>query len=140
MTTQEELEAKEIELLIEDEEIYDLETLITGGTDVKIPITISYPKEDGRKVKAAAMIRPVTATEWNNAVRKGMNQNMLSSPDVELLKKALYTKKGEAFPVELIEALPAGVVTALARMVADVSGVEFDKDAAENAIRKMAGF
>ena len=139
MTT-DDLQAKEIELLSEDEEIFDLETLITGGTENKIPITISYPKEDGGKVKAAAMIRPVTAIEWNNAVRRGMNKNMLSSPDLELLKKALYTKNGDPFPLDLVEKLPAGVVTAISRKISDISGIEVDKEAAEKVLEKMAGF
>ena len=140
MTTKEELEAKEIELLTEDEEIFDLESLITSGADNKIPIIISYPMEDGRKAKAAAMIRPVTAIEWNNALRKGFNQNSLSSPDVEILKKGLYNKNGDPFSIEAIESLPAGVVSELARMIAKVSGVEFNKSDAEKVMKDMMGF
>ena len=124
MTDIEKLQAEELANLSENEEIFDLETLITDGADARIPITVEYPRKDGKIVKAAAMVRPLTTVEWNNATRFNKNNNN----DVELVKIGLYTKKGEPFPPELVEKLPAGLIMKILEKIAEVSGVDlYDK-------------
>ena len=55
-------------LRVNPEEIFNLESLITDGADARVPIEIDFPTKNGKK-KAAAMIRPLTNVEWNNALR-----------------------------------------------------------------------
>ena len=47
-------------------EISSLESLITEGSELTIPITFDFPTKNGMK-KASAIIRPLTASEWENA-------------------------------------------------------------------------
>ena len=103
------LQEKEL-IALSDDEVFDLESLITDGTDAKVPITIKFPTRDGRTVKAAAMIRPLNSVEWNNSTRLNRSKSEKTTNEIELLKKALYTKDGKPFPKDLIEKIPAGVV------------------------------
>jgi hypothetical protein len=124
-------------LALSDEEVFDLEALITDGANAKIPITITYPK-DGKTVKAAAMIRPLTNVEWNNCVRLQRKPGDKTSNEVELVKKALYTKTGEPFPPQLVDKLPNGVVMELVKQISIISGVDYDEQIRLTA--QMLGF
>lgn len=123
MTDIEKLQAEELANLNENEEIFDLESLVTDGADARIPITVEYPKKDGTMVKAGAMIRPLTNIEWNNATRLNRKNNGTTN-EVELVKIGLYTKKGEQFPPQLVEKLPAGLILKIVEQLAEVSGID----------------
>ena len=134
---------KEEELMqLNEEEVYDLETLVTDGKDARFPVQIKYPKqmEDGsfRMVNAAAMIRPLTNVEWNNSTRMNRGANSKTSNEVELLKKALYKTNGEQMPAAVVEALPNGVVQKLVTEVGRISGVDIEENM--KVAKEMLGF
>ena len=132
---------EEIENLSHEEELFDLESLITDGKDAKIPIEITFPKPDGTgEVKATAMIRPLTNIEVNNATRLGLNKNIDTTYELELLKTGLYTSKGEPFPDELINKIPSGVVNELAREISRVSGIQINNEENMRLAKEMMGF
>ena len=132
---------EEIENLSHEEELFDLESLITDGKDAKIPIEITFPKADGTgEVKATAMIRPLTNIEVNNATRLGLNKNIDTTYELELLKTGLYTSKGEPFPDELINKIPSGVVNELAREISRVSGIQINNEENMRLAKEMMGF
>lgn len=134
-----ELREKELKSLTqEEEEIFELETLITDGADARIPVIISYPRPDGRIVKGAVLIRPLTNLEWNNAVRFQRKPGDTTTNEVELLKLALYTKDGKQFPPELVEKLPNGVVLELVKEVSKASGIDWEENI--RLAQKMMGF
>lgn len=134
-----ELREKELKSLTqEEEEIFELETLITDGADARIPVIISYPRPDGRIVKGAVLIRPLTNVEWNNAVRFQRKPGDTTTNEVELLKLALYTKDGKQFPPELVEKLPNGVVLELVKEVSKASGIDWEENI--RLAQKMMGF
>lgn len=139
-----ELQKEEMERLSEEEEIFDLETLITGGTDVKYNVVIQFPKQEAdgtfRSVKASAIIRPLNNVEWNNALTIGFNKAYNTSAEVEIVKKGLFTKSGEQFPSDLIDDMDAGVVTQLARKIADISGVSLNREVSTDFIKDLVGF
>ena len=134
-----ELREKELKSLTqEEEEIFELETLITDGADARIPVIISYPRPDGRIVKGAVLIRPLTNVEWNNAVRFQRKPGDTTTNEVELLKLALYTKDGKQFPPQLVEKLPNGVVLELVKEVSKASGIDWEENI--RLAQKMMGF
>lgn len=126
----------------EDEEIFELEALISDGVDARFPVKITYPKQedDGtyRMVTAGALIRPLSNIEWNNATRLKRSPNSKTTNEVELLKKALYTRDNKQFPPKLVEGLPNGVVLNLVNEVARISGVNVEEQ--EKLAKEMMGF
>lgn len=123
MTDINKLQEEEIENLSQEEELYDLETLILDGVDAKIPIIIDFPTKDGIK-KVGAMIKPLTAVEWNNAVR--LSQKIKdSTSELEIVKLGLFDKNGEPFNYDLLLKMPNGVVKDIFYQIADISGVKF---------------
>ena len=136
--TKKDKKAEELIKLSEEEEIFNLESLITDGADARIPIEIDFPTKNGKK-KAAAMIRPLTNVEWNNALRIA-RKNFKTTNEIELLKMALYTKEGEPFPKELVEKLPNGVVMKLVQTSGEISGIEVTEENMKMAKEMLAGF
>ena len=123
MTDINKLQEEEIENLSQEEELYDLETLILDCVDAKIPIIIDFPTKDGIK-KVGAMIKPLTAVEWNNAVR--LSQKIKdSTSELEIVKLGLFDKNGEPFNYDLLLKMPNGVVKDIFYQIADISGVKF---------------
>ena len=126
---------------LNNDEVFDLEALITDGADARVPVKITFPKQepDGtiRMVQAGAMIRPLTNLEWNNAVRK-KKQGLSTTDEVELLKMALYTMKGEQMPSEVVEKIPNGVTIELVKEVARISGVDIEANL--RLARDIVGF
>jgi len=140
MTDVNKLREEELEMLSkEDEEIFDLESLITDGVDAKIPIVIKYPK-DGKTVRAGALIRPLSNIEWNNATRLNRAPTSKTTNEVELVKKALYTRSGEQFPPKLVEQMPNGVIMELVKQIAHISGVDIDSKENIRMAKEMMGF
>ena len=121
----------------EEEVIYDLESLILDGVDSKIPIVIDFPTSNGIK-KVGALIKPLTAVEWNNAIRLA-NKLKDSTSEIEIVKIGLFSKDGEAFSYDLIMKMPSGVVKDIFYKIADVSGVKFSEQEI-GILEAMMGF
>lgn len=136
--TKKDKKTEELIKLAEEEEIFNLESLITDGADARIPIEINFPTKEGTK-KAAAMIRPLTNVEWNNATRIA-RKNFTTTNEIELLKMALYTKDGEPFPKELVEKIPNGVIVKLVQKLSEISGVEITEENIKMAKEMLEGF
>ena len=118
---------------LNNEDVFDLESLITDGADARVPVRISFPKyeKDGtmRTVQAGALIRPLTNIEWNNAIKRNRNDYTNKTTDeIELLKKALYNTNEEQMPAEIVELIPAGVVSELVKEVARISGIDIEEN------------
>ena len=101
----------------------NLEDLILLGEDKKIPVMIEYPTDDGRIVKAKALVKQVTLREMDDLK---INKSDVIGTNVKLLQKALFTKNGENFTEEMILSLPMGVVNALSEKIMELSGVRTD--------------
>lgn len=136
--TKKDKKAEELIKLSEEEEIFNLESLITDGADARVPIEIKFPTKTGTK-RAAAMIRPLTNVEWNNAIRIA-RKNFTTTNEIELLKIALYTKDGEPFPKELVEKIPNGVVIKLVQILSEISGIEITEENMKMAKEMLKGF
>lgn len=121
----------------EEEVIYDLESLILDGVDSKVPIVIDFPTTEGVK-KVGALIKPLTAVEWNNAIRLA-NKLKDSTSEIEIVKIGLFSKDGEAFSYDLIMKMPSGVVKDIFYKIADVSGVKFSEQEI-GILEAMMGF
>ena len=104
------------ELRIEqDDELFDLETLITEGADAIIPITIEFP--DGKC--AAAKIKPISTAQFRSLYTADKAELI-----VNLLEIGLLNKKGEPLSRGLIEAMPLGVTARISEQICTVSGLE----------------
>ena len=128
----------EIEKLSEEEELFDLETLILDGVDSKIPIIIDFPTTTGYK-KVAAMVKPLTSPQWDSAVKLSRKIRD-STAEIEVLKLGLLDKNGEPFSYDLILKMPNGVVQEIFKKIADVSGVKLTLDGNEEIIDRLMGF
>ena len=100
-----------------DEEFFDLEALITEGTDAKVPITIEFP--NGKKAKA--LIRPVLAEDLKII---GFNFDNPFAVMTEILKIALLNSNGEPLPEKLVDGLPAGLPIKISQEIFKISGIE----------------
>lgn len=134
----EEIEQKELEKLSKNEEIFNLEDLILDGIDNKIPITFDYPLPNGSVKKMGAMIRPLTASEWNTCSMKAIRQN--KSMAVEVVKLSLMGTNGETIKNELIEKMPVGVITGLFDKISEISGIKNNEEEQNKLIMDMMGF
>lgn len=100
-----------------DEEFFDLETLITEGIDAREPITIEFPNGN----RAKALIRPVLAEDLKII---GFNFNNPFAVMTEILKIALFNSNGEPLPEKLVDGLPAGLPIKIAQEIFKISGIE----------------
>ena len=138
MVTENELHEKqleEIERLSQEEDIIDLEQLITAGTEVKIPITFIYPNTDK---KVGAIIRPLTSNEWNNCIRK--MAKFQTSFQLEIVKVGLLNMKEEKIPSKLIEQLTQGAINEIYNKIAEASGIHESTEDMVEATKKLMGF
>ena len=111
------------ELMIkQDEELFDLETLITDGVDARVPITIEFP--NGKK--AQAMIKPISTGEFQTIYTRDTS-NLL----VNVLEAGLMNKDGEPLPRNLLEAMPIGLPAKITQQIFEISGIETDPEDAE---------
>lgn len=117
MTNIEELKEEEIAQL--DGEL-NLEDLIILGDDTKIPIIIKFPKPNGEKVTAKALVKQLTLKELGDL---RTNQNVAKA-NTTILEKSLFKQDGTSFTAKEINSLPIGVVNAIANKVMELSGVE----------------
>lgn len=132
---------EEIKKLQEDSdnrEVIDLEDLLLEGIEAKIPIVIDFPMPDGTFKKVGAMIRPLTASEWNTCSLKLARQG--KSMAEEVVKLGLLDKEGKNIPKRLIEQLPSGVTTAIFEEIAKASGIKQNKEEQLELVKEMMGF
>ena len=111
--------------LLEDitlEEV-NLEELIVLGEDKKIPIVISYPTEDGKQIKAKALIKQLTLKEMD---KLQTSREDLSSFNMRILEEALFKSNGDTFTEKELEHLPLGVVNSIGEKILELSGVNID--------------
>lgn len=136
MTDINELQKQELEQL-NNEETFSLESLITEGTELRIPITFDFPTKNGLK-KASAIIRPLTASEWETA----QNYAIKTKKDfmLKILEKGLLNDDGEPLPFELLKAMPFGVVNEIYLRIADVSGVKLNQKEQYEFTKELLGF
>lgn len=127
---------KEIEEL-QNGDVLSLETLITEGTELRIPITFDFPTQNGLK-KASAIIRPLTAVEWENAQNYAIKHKRDFA--VKILEKGLLNDDGKELPYELIKKLPFGVVNEIYKRIADVSGVKENREEQFELTKELMGF
>lgn len=102
-----------------DDEYFDLETLITEGTEAKIPIIIEFP--NGKKAKA--LIKPILAEDL-----KTVNFDFDKPFEViaEILKMCLFNSKGEQLSEKFINGLPAGLPMEIGMEIFKISGIEIN--------------
>lgn len=105
------------------EEEWDLEELILLGDDKKIPILIEYPKPDGKRVKAKALIKQLTINEIDTVKTKQENQLQAA---MLVLQKALFKSNGEPFSKNELKRLPIGVLTEISDKILEISGINED--------------
>ena len=124
MSDVDELQQKEIEEIMNQDtnntdELFELETILTEGTNAKIPYNFIYPNTNKR---VGVLLKPLTTQEYTSAINRGKlkDHNFLT----ELLKISLFDLKENPFPSNKIEQLPAGVVTGIVTKISEISGVE----------------
>lgn len=122
---------KEVEHLSKEDEIFELDQIITEGVNAKIPFSFIYPNTNK---KVGVMVRPLSTNEYQKAIliSKRLKTNFL----VELAKLGVYKMDESKFPNELLEELPAGVVTTITNEINRISGVEL-VDGSEEAQQKI---
>lgn len=118
---EDELNALNNEGIVELEEEVNLEELLILGEDKKIPIIISYPREDGKRIKAKALVKQLTLKELDKIQ---INRNNALRSNVMILEKALFKQDGSTFTSEELLALPIGVVNAIGNKILELSGVD----------------
>lgn len=121
---------KELEFNTE-EEYYDLETLITEGTDANIPIVIEFP--NGKK--AQARIRPISTGEFST-IYNGDAAELL----VNVLSTALMNKNGEPLSSSLIEAMPVGLPAKIVQQIFEISGIKTNPEDQEKLKEELELF
>ena len=134
MTDIKKLQEEELASLSTDNEVLDLESLITDGANAKVPVEVTYKGKS-----YGAILKPLTSPEWNNATRIGLGSTN-SSAELELLKLGLYTKNDKKFPVQVIEELPAGVIMELSKELARISGISINIEDNMKLAKDMLGF
>lgn len=133
---------EEIEMLSQENEVFDLETLIVDGADARIPIEVEFPiyKNGELKYKKyGVMIKPLKSSELTNATQKGLRDSN-SDVNTEIVKLGLCRKTGAQYSPEIVEKLPAGVINKLTEKICEISGIHQDKEKNNELIREMMGF
>lgn len=137
MANIEELKQEELNQLTEDKPVASLEELITNGANLKVPITFDFPTQDGVK-QVNAVIRPLTSSEWEEATNYAMKHKKNFA--LKILEKGLLNIDETPLTMELLELMPVGVVTAIYRRIADISGVKQDKKEQFQFTKELLGF
>ena len=120
-----------------DEELFTLESLITEGADLQIPITFNYPTKKGLK-KVSAIIRPLTSAEWEECTNYAIRNKRDFA--IKVLEKGLLNDDGKTIPLELLKQMPVGVVNELYTRIGDISGVKQDKQEQYELTKELLGF
>lgn len=118
----------------ENAKVMNLESLITGGIDAIIPITITYMGQD-----FSANIRPINAIENNEVTQKYINKR--ESVTLNTVKKCLLKDDGKNYTIAELEKIPVGVIQNIYNKIQEISGIE--NTASEDdmkMIRELMGF
>lgn len=135
--TIEELKQEEINNLTETNEAFSLEALIEEGSDLTIPITFDYPTKKGI-IKASAIIRPLTTSEWENAQSYAMRNKR--DFIIKVLEKGLLNDNGEPLPENLLRKMPFGVASEIYIRISDASGIKQNKEEQYKFTKDLLGF
>lgn len=103
----------------------NLEDLIILGEDCHIPVSIEFPKPNGEKTKAKALIKQLTVKEMKKIQLKGKDELEIA---IEVLNTALLKQDGSNFTREQILYLPLGVVRKLSGKILELSGLNMDEE------------
>ena len=132
----------EIEMLSQEEEIFDLESLIVDGADARVYIEIGFPiYRDGevKYSKYGAIIKPLPSSVFTNATQIGL-KNPGTDVNTEIVKAGLCNKDGEAFPSEVVKKLPAGVIIEIANKICEISGIKQNDEDQAKLVKEVMGF
>ena len=128
---------KEIEELSQEQQLFNLEEVITKGKEAKIPYEFKYPNTD--KI-VGVQIRPLTTEEYTKAIKQGQlaNHNLF----IEILKIGLFDMEGNPFPQEILLELPAGVVADISTKITEISGFnqQSNEEKQKEVTDKLLGF
>lgn len=126
MKSIEDEKAKEIEHLSQETEILELDQVLTEGINAKIPFTFTYPNTNK---KVGVLVRPLSTNEYQKAIL--MSKRLKTNFLVELAKLGTYKMDESKFPEDLLETLPAGIVTRITNEINRISGVELVEGSGE---------
>ena len=134
----EEIKQKELEHLQQEDEIFELDQVITEGVNAKIPFTFTYPNTTK---KVGVMVRPLSTNEYQKAILKSkrLKTNFLT----ELAKLGVYKMDETKFPDDLIMDLPAGVITKITNEINRISGVDLvdgSEEMQQQLLDELMGF
>lgn len=114
-----------------NEQIFDLETLITGGTDNYVPLKFIYPNTEKT---VGVYVRPITTVEFTNASRNPRTVIL------EVVKTALYDRNKQPINGAVVDNLPAGVTIELYKKIAEISGIPTEEKVSEEMMERIMGF
>ncbi|MCI5616453.1 MAG: hypothetical protein MR352_00030 [Ruminococcus sp.] len=118
----------------ENAKVMNLESLITGGIDAVIPITINYMGQD-----FSANIRPINAIENNEVTQKYINKR--ESVILNTVKKCLLKDDGKNYTIAELEKIPVGVIQNIYNKIQEISGIENTTSEDDmKMIRELMGF
>lgn len=103
----------------------NLEDLIVLGEEYHIPCSIEFPRPDGTKVTAKALIKQITVKEMKKVQTKGKDDLDVA---MEVLGVSLLKQDGSNFTKEEIGYLPLGVVRKLSDKILEVSGINMNDE------------
>ncbi len=134
----EEEKQKELANLQQEDEIFELDQIITEGINAKIPFTFTYPNTNK---KVGVLVRPLSTNEYQNAIltSRRLKTNFL----IEIAKLGVYKMDESEFPDDLIMELPAGVITRITNEINRISGVELmegSEDVQQQLFDDLMGF
>ena len=117
-------ELNELNATVTADEV-NLEDLLVLGEDKKIAIHISFPNPDGETIsQAKALIKQLTLKELDDIKISGTT---VSESNMNILQRALFKQNGDTFSRRELQALPIGVVNAIATKILEVSGVDLEE-------------
>lgn len=118
----------------ENAKVMNLESLITGGIDAIIPITITYMGQD-----FSANIRPINAIENNEVTQKYINKR--ESVILNTVKKCLLKDDGKNYTIAELEKIPVGVIQNIYNKIQEISGIENTTSEDDmKMVRELMGF
>lgn len=118
----------------EQVEIMNLESLIVGGIDTVIPITIKYMGQP-----FTANVRPINSIEHNKVINKYLNNK--ESITFNTVKLCLLKDDGSTYKLNELEKIPAGIIEKLYTKIQEISGIENTLSEEESKlVRELMGF
>lgn len=118
----------------EQVEVMNLESLITGGIDTVIPITITYMGQP-----FTANVRPINSIEHNKVVNKYLNNK--ESIVFNTVKLCLLKDDGTSYKLNELEKIPAGITEKIYEKIQEISGIENNLSEEESKlVRELMGF